>query len=213
MSRPRIVIADDHRIILEGLKKLLEAEFEVVEAVEDGRELLKAATRHRPDVIVADISMPNMNGLEAVRQIHKERKEIKIVFLTMHADAVYAANALEAGASGYVLKNSAPDELITAIHEALQGRAYVTSQIAGQLVQSYHEGKHRRIISAADLTPRQRDVLQLLADGYAIKDIAASLDISPKNVEYHKYRIMDLLGIKTTAELVRYAVAQGLVTR
>jgi DNA-binding NarL/FixJ family response regulator len=213
MSKPRIVLADDHRIILEGLKKLLEAEFEVVEAVEDGRELLKAATRQRPDVIVADISMPNMNGLEAVRQIHKERKEIKIVFLTMHADTAYAANALETGASGYVLKNSAPDELVTAIHEALQGRTYVTPQISSELVRAYHDGKHRRITSAADLTPRQRKVLQLLADGHAIKDIAASLDISPKNVEYHKYRIMDLLGIKTTAELVRYAVQQGLVTR
>lgn len=213
MSRPRIVIADDHRIILEGLKKLLEADFEVVGAAEDGVELLKAATRLRPDVIVVDISMPNMNGLEAVRQIHEKRKEIKIVFLTMHADTTYAANALAAGASGYVLKNSAPDELVLAINEALQGKTYVTPQIAGELVQAYQDGKHRQIASAADLTPRQREILQLLANGYAIKDIAASLDISPKNVEYHKYRLMDLLGIKTSAELVRYAVQQGLVTR
>lgn len=128
MSRPRIVIADDHRIILEGLKKLLEADFEVVGAAEDGVELLKAATRLRPDVIVVDISMPNMNGLEAVRQIHEKRKEIKIVFLTMHADTTYAANALAAGASGYVLKNSAPDELVLAINEALQGKTYYYSE-------------------------------------------------------------------------------------
>jgi DNA-binding NarL/FixJ family response regulator len=130
----------------------------------------------------------------------------------MHADVAYAVSAFEAGASGYVLKNSAPDELVTAIREALQGRTYVTSLIAGELVNAYRNGRNRRTVTAADLTPRQREVLQLLAKGYAVKDIAASLDISPKNVEYHKYRIMELLGIKTLAELVRYAVQQGLDT-
>lgn len=210
MSRPRILIADDHRIILEGLKRLLEPEFEVAGTVEDGRELLKAAARLRPDVIVADISMPNINGLEAVRQIHQAQGQIKVVFLTMHADVAYAVSAFEAGASGYVLKNSAPDELVTAIREALQGRTYVTSLIAGDLVNAYRNGRNRRDATAADLTSRQREVLQLLAKGYTVKDIAATLDISPKNVEYHKYRIMELLGIKTLAELVRYAMHQGL---
>lgn len=212
MSKPRVVIADDHRIMLEGLKRLLEPEFDVVEAVEDGRELLAAVTQQRFDVIVVDVSMPNMNGLEAVRQIRREDKEIKIVFLTMHANAAYATSALEAGASGYVLKSAATDELVTAIREALQGRTYITPQVAGELVQVCQDGTRRPITGAADLTHRQREILQLLAKGCAIKEIAASLDTSPKNVEYHKYRLMELLGIKTTAELVRYAVLQGLVT-
>jgi DNA-binding NarL/FixJ family response regulator len=209
MPKPRILLADDHRIILDGLKRVLEPEFEVAGAVEDGRELLKAAARLRPDVIVADISMPYLNGLEAVRQIHKTHPEIKVVFLTMHAEVAYAINAFKAGASGYVLKNSASDELVMAIREALQGRTFVTALIAGELVQAYQDGENRQTITAADLTIRQRDVLHLLAQGYTCKDIATSLTISTKNVEYHKYRIMELLGTKTLAELVRHAVQQG----
>jgi DNA-binding NarL/FixJ family response regulator len=212
MSRPRILLADDHRIILDGLKKVLDPEFEVAGSVEDGRELLKEAERLRPDVIVADISMPHLNGLEAVRQIHKTLPEIKVVFLTMHAEVAYAINAFGAGASGYVLKNSAADELVTAIREALQGRTFVTSLIAGELLQAYQNGMHRQAVTAADLTSRQREVLYLLAQGKAIKEIATSLNISTKNVEYHKYRIMELLGIKTTAELVRYAVQHDIAT-
>jgi DNA-binding NarL/FixJ family response regulator len=210
MSRPRVLIADDHRIVLEGLKRLLSPEFHVVGTVEDGQDLPKAAELLHPDVIVADISMPNLNGLEAVRQIHRVHAEIKVVFLTMHADVAYVVNGFEAGASGYILKNSAPDELVTAIREVLQGRNYVTSLIAGDLVQVYLKGRTRPAVTAADLTPRQQDVLKLLANGYSIKAISASLEISTKNVEYHKYRIMELLGIKTSAELIRYAVQQGL---
>jgi DNA-binding NarL/FixJ family response regulator len=209
MAKPRILLADDHRIILDGLQRVLEPEFEVVDAVEDGCELLKAVERLHPDVIVADISMPHLNGLEAVRQIHKTHPEIKVVFLTMHAEVAYALNAFEAGASGYVLKNSASDELVTAIREALQGRTFVTALIAGELVQAYQNGKHRQAVTVADLTSRQREVLHLLAQGCAIKEIATNLNISTKNVEYHKYRIMELLGIKTSTELVRYAIQQG----
>jgi DNA-binding NarL/FixJ family response regulator len=209
MPKPRILLADDHRIILDGLKRVLEPEFEVAGAVEDGRELLKAAARLRPDVIVADISMPYLNGLEAVRQIHKTHPEIKVVFLTMHAEVAYAINAFKAGASGYVLKNSASDELVTAIREALQGRTFVTALIAGELVQAYQDGENRQAVTAADLTSRQREVLHLLVQGCTCKDIATSLNISTKNVEYHKYRIMELLCTKTLAELVRHAVQQG----
>jgi len=204
------VIADDHRIILEGLKRLLEPEFQVAEAVEDGWELREAVARQRPDAIVVDISMPNMNGLEAVRQIREERSDLKIVFLTMHANAAYAASALAAGASGYVLKSAATDELVTAIREALLGRTYISPEIAGELVQARQDGKLRQIAGAADLTPQQREVLQLLAKGCAIKDIAAELGISPKTVEYHKYRLMEDLGAKTTAELIRYALKAGI---
>jgi DNA-binding NarL/FixJ family response regulator len=212
MNRPRILLADDHRIILEGLKKLLAPEFEIAGVVEDGKELVMAVANLKPDLIVADISMPNLNGLEATRQIRKAHGDVKIVFLTMHAEAAYAASAFEAGAAGYVLKNSAPDELITAIREALGGRTYVTPLIAGDLVKAYRNGRHQHPLTAADLTQRQRQVLQLIADGHSIKDIAASIDVSQKNVEYHKYRLMDLLGIKSTAELVKYAVEQGLIT-
>jgi len=211
MTKPRVLIADDHKIVLEGLKRLLDPEFDVVGTVEDGRELLEAAERLRPDVIVADISMPNLNGLEAVRQIKKLREKTKVVFLTMHPEVAYAVSAFEAGASGYVLKHSAPDELIIAIREALRGRTYVTPLVAGELLKSYQEGTHRKAAPFSGLSSRQREVLQLLAEGHSIKDISAILDVSTKNVEYHKYRMMELLGLKTSAELVRYAVKEGLV--
>jgi DNA-binding NarL/FixJ family response regulator len=210
MSRPRILIADDHRIVVEGLKRLLDPEFDVLGAVADGRELLAAAEKLRPDVIVADISMPNLNGIEAARQIKKVHEKMKVVFLTMHPDVAYAASAFEAGASGYVLKHSAPDELVTAIREALQGRTYVTPLVAGKLLRSYKEGTHRQADAASVLSSRQREVLQLLAEGYSVKEVAAILSVSTKTVEFHKYRTMEILGLKTLAELVRYAVKQGI---
>jgi len=210
MSRPRVLIADDHRIVVEGLKKLLSPEFEIAGAVADGRELVKAAEKLRPDVIVADISMPGLNGIDAVLQIKKVYKEMKVVFLTMHPDVAYAASALKAGASGYVLKHSAPDELVTAIRAALQGKTYVTSLIAGKLLQFYEEKASDKGEAVPVLTSREREVLQLLAEGRSAKEIAVILNLSVKTVEYHKYRMMENLGIKTLAELVRYAVKEGI---
>lgn len=210
MPKPRILIADDHKIVLEGLKGLLKEEFDVVEVVEDGRELLEATDRLRPDVIVADISMPNLNGIEAVRQIKKSNGNVKVVLLTMHPEVVYARSGFEAGASGYVLKHSAPDELIIAIREALEGRTYVTPLIAGGLLQSYLEGTQRKEESSSPLSSRQREILQLLAEGHTLKDISEILHVSPKTVEYHKYRMMEILGIDTSAGLVRYAMKQGV---
>ena len=210
MTKPRLLIADDHKIFAEGLKRLLNADFDIVGVVADGRELVAAAEKLRPDVIVVDISMPMLNGIEAVRQIKKVHPEIKVVFLTMHPDAAYAANAFKAGASGYVLKHSAPDELITAIREGLKGRTYVTPLIAGKLLHSYESGSHSEVDTVLSLTSRQREVLQLLAEGHSAKEIAAILNISTKTVEYHKYRMMEDLGIKTAAELIRYAVKQGI---
>jgi DNA-binding NarL/FixJ family response regulator len=210
MPKPRVLIADDHKIVLEGLRRLLSAEFDVLEAVGDGRELLEAADRLRPDVIVADISMPNLNGIEAVRQIKKSNENVKIVLLTMHAEVAYARGGFEAGASGYVLKHSAPDELIVAIREALQGRTYVTPLIAGGLLRSYREEAYQEKEPSSPLSSRQREILQLLAEGHSLKDISAILHVSPKTVEYHKYRMMELLGIHTSADLVRYAVKQGI---
>ena len=212
MARPRVLIADDHKIVVEGLKKMLQHDFDIAGTVEDGRELITSVEKHHPDVIIADVSMPMLNGIDAVRQIKKVHKTIKVVFLTMQLDVAYAVSAFKVGASGYVLKHSAPDELVTAINEALKGRTYVTPLIAGKLLQAYEEGSHTQTDKARSLTPRQREVLQLLAEGYSAKEIATILNISLKTVEYHKYRMMEDLGIKTLAELVRYAVKHGIET-
>jgi DNA-binding NarL/FixJ family response regulator len=212
MKKPRVLLADDHKIVLEGLKNLLGGEFEILGSVEDGRALVDQAATLHPDVIVADISMPQLNGIEAVRQIKKTDKNIKIVFLTMHPDATYAANAFEAGASGFVLKHSAPSELITAIHEAMKGRTYVTPLIAGDLIRTYQEGGTPEKDFLKKLSPRQREILQLLAEGKSAKEIASILDISTRTVEFHKYRMMEQLNIKTSAELVQYAVRHGLIS-
>ena len=212
MKKPRILLADDHQIVLEGLKSLLGGEFEVVGSVEDGRTLVNQAAALHPDVIVADISMPQLNGIEAARQIKKTDKNIKIVFLTMHPDATYAANAFEAGASGFVLKHSAPSELITAIHEAMKGRTYVTPLIAGDLIRTYQEGGSAEKDLFKKISPRQREILQLLAEGKSGKEIASILNISARTVEFHKYRMMEQLNIKTSAELVQYAVKHGIIS-
>ena len=207
MKKPRLLLADDHRIVLEGLRGLLEPEFEIAGAVADGPSLVAEARRLGPDVVVADISMPGLNGIEAARQIRAADERIRVVFLTMHADAGYAAGALEAGASGFVLKHSAPQELIHAIRDALQGRTYLTPAIAAEI-----NGVHRPGEPASALSPRQREVLQLLAEGKSTKEVAALLNISARTAEFHKYRIMEQLRIKTTAELVQYAIRHGLLT-
>jgi DNA-binding NarL/FixJ family response regulator len=212
MKKPRILLADDHNIVLMGLKSLLEGEFEIVGSVEDGRALVKQAAALQPDVIVADISMPQLNGIEAVRQIKRTDKNIKIVFLTMHPDPTYAASAFEAGASGFVLKHSAPSELITAIHEAMKGKTYVTPLIAGDLIHSYQEGVSPEKMLLKKISPRQREVLQLLAEGKSAKEIASVLEISTKTVEFHKYKMMEQLNIKTSAELIQYAMKHGIIS-
>jgi len=209
VKRARVLIADDHRIVAEGLRGLLKPEFDLVGIVEDGRELLAAAEKLQPDVIVADISMPLLNGIEAVRHIKKTHENIKVVFLTMHPDVTYAASAFEAGASGYVLKHSAPSELVAAIQSALRGKTYVTPLLAGELMQFY-KGKPAGRDELTRLTPRQREVLQLLAEGRSAKEIATILNISPRTVEFHKYRIMTDLGITSGAELVQYAIRHGI---
>ena len=196
----------------EGLRGLLEPEFELVGIVEDGRALLEAAEKLRPDVIVADISMPLLNGIDSVRQIKKTHEDIKVVFLTMHPDVTYAASAFEAGASGYVLKHSAPAELVTAIQSALKGKTYVTPLLAGELMQ-FHKERPGHRDELIRLTPRQREVLQLLTEGHSAKEIATILNISARTVEFHKYRIMDNLGISSVAELVQYAIKHGIAAQ
>ena len=212
MKKPRVLLADDHKIMIEGLKDLLKGEFEIVGSVEDGRALVEQASTLYPDVIVADISMPQLNGIEAARQIKKTDNNIKIVFLTMHPDATYAANAFEAGASGFVLKHSASSELIRAIHEAIKGRTYVTPLIAGDLIRTYQKGEAPEKSLFKNISPRQREILQLLAEGKTAKEISSILNISTKTVEFHKYKMMEKLKIKTSAEVVLYAMKHGIIS-
>jgi DNA-binding NarL/FixJ family response regulator len=212
MNKPRILIADDHQILAEGLRGLLEPEFEVVGVVANGRELVAAAKQHRPDVIVADITMPSLSGIEAAVQLRDVGVTAKVVFLTMHRDVAYARLAMEAGASGFVLKHSVASELVTAVREALRGRTYVTPMIAGELLQSYHEGDSGPRHSVQRLTARQREVLQLFAEGSSAKEVAAVLKISSRTAEAHKAHILEALGLKTTAELVQYAIRNGIIS-
>ena len=212
MSKPRILIADDHQILAEGLRSLLEPEFEVVAVVADGRELVAAAKKHRPDVIVADITMPSLNGIEAAVQLRDLGVNAKVVFLTMHRDVAYARRAMEAGAAGYVLKHSVASELVTAVREALRGQTYVTPIIAGELLQAYREGDSGSRDSGQRLTARQREVLQLIAEGRSAKEMAVVLKISIRTAEAHKAHIQETLGLRTTAELVQYAIRTGIIS-
>jgi DNA-binding NarL/FixJ family response regulator len=212
MKRTRVLLADDHKIILDGLKSLLEPEFELVGQVEDGRALVSAAEKLRPDVIVVDISMPLLNGIDAVRQIKKIDPRVKVVFLTMHPDVTYAIRAFEAGASGYVLKHSASSELLMAIHEATKGRSYVTPMIAGELLQAYKGGTYRQGGDAEQLTQRQREILQLLVEGNSAKEVANLLNISPRTVEFHKYNMMAKLKLKSVSALIQYAIKHGFAS-
>jgi DNA-binding NarL/FixJ family response regulator len=210
MKKPRVLLADDHRVVAEGLRRLLELDFDVVGIVSDGRELVAAAKALDPDAVVLDISMPSLNGIEAARQMKAANSRAKVVFLTMHREVAYAERALEAGASGFVLKHSATSELVTAIHEALKGGTYITPQIAGDLLDSFRRGPAAGAETPGGLTPRQREVLQLVAEGRSAKEIAALLRISRRTAEFHKARLMETLGVQTTAELIQYAIRTGV---
>ena len=207
MTRPRILMADDHAMLLEAFRALLEPEFEVVGTVTDGRMLLEEFSRLHPDVVVLDIAMPLLNGLDAGRQLRAQRASVKLIYLTMNPDPDLAGEALRLGASGYVLKSSAAHELTQAIHEALRGRSYITPLITRDVVGSLigHQAGRQ------ELTTRQREVLQLLAEGRSMKEVAAILNLTPRTVAFHKYRMMEQLRLKTSAELVQFAVRQGVV--
>ncbi len=205
MKRVRVLIADDHVLLLDAFERLLEPEFEVVGKATNGRELVKLALELQPEVIVGDMSMPELNGLEAARQVLSKRPETRIVLLTVHEDEVLAADAFRAGVAGFVVKRSAAGELQRAIHDVLAGKTYLTPLVAGGDVGSLAEEPIRQ--SPVDrLTPREREVLQLLAEGYAMKQIGARLGITARTVAFHKYKMMETLELKTTAELVRFAV-------
>ena len=206
MSVPRVLLADDHVLLLGAFEKLLAADCTIVGQVSDGRALVAAAEQLKPDVIVLDISMPLLNGLEAARQIKKKLNNVKLVFLTMNEDADLAAEAFRAGASAYLLKRSATSELPAAIREVMQGRSYITPLVADGLVGSLiHDAAPHQ------LTPRQREVLQLLAEGRSMKEVGSVLNLTPRTVAFHKYRMMEQLKVKSTAELIQYAVKHHIV--
>jgi DNA-binding NarL/FixJ family response regulator len=209
--RPRVLLADDHLMVAEALTSLLTPEFDLVGVVEDGRQLIEAAGKLRPDVIVADIAMPHLNGIDALIRLREEGYKVPVVFLTMHRDVTFARRALEAGASGFVLKHSASVELVAALHAALRGKTYLTPQVAGEVLEAMRQGPEQADNPVGALTPRQREVLQLLAEGRSAKEIASILSISTRTVEFHKYQMMETLGARSNAELIHFAIKNGLV--
>lgn len=210
MKRTRILLADDHTMLVEAIASLLEPEFEVAGVFPDGRALLEAACELNPDLVVMDISMPMLNGLDTGRRLRELRPAVKLIYLTMNDDPDLAAEAFRLGASGYVLKTCSSSELIQAIREALRGRCYVTPLVTkgmvGSFVQKAMRNKHPQ-----KLTLRQREVLQLLAEGRSMKEVAGLLDITPRTVAFHKYTMMEHLHISTSAELVQFAVRNSIV--
>jgi DNA-binding NarL/FixJ family response regulator len=210
VTPPRIMLADDHTILLEAFRKLLEPHFEIVGIVSDGRALLDAAPNLKPDVIVVDVGMPLMNGLEAGLRLKEMMPSAKIIFLTMNDDPDLAVNAMRSGASGYLLKRSAAAELIHAIHLALKGKSYVTPQIARGMEKAFINNPNPKDRAKA-LTPRQREVVQLLAEGKSMKEVASVLNVTPRTVAFHKYRVMEELNLQSTAELVQFAMKSRIL--
>lgn len=210
MPKPRIVLGDDHSLILEGLRSVLQNDFEIAGIATNGRELVEIAERLKPDAVVLDISMPLLNGMEAARQIRKTIPATKLLFVTQKSEREYVKAALQMGASGYILKQSLVSELVPALREVLNGRFYITPDLRNGLPGIWHSTQNPSELFATELTPRQREILQLVAEGKSNKEIAALLSISIKTVDFHKAAIMDELGIRSTAELTRYALRQGI---
>jgi len=209
MAKPRVILADDHTLLLEAFDKLLSAECDIVARVTDGRALVEAVRQHHPDIVVLDLAMPLLNGLDAARQIKQIDRSVRLVFVTMNEDPDVAAEAFRAGGSAYLLKRSAGSELLTAIREAMRHRSYVTPLVTegmlGSLIHANAETPSR------ELTSRQREVLQLLAEGKSMKEVASILNVSARTVAFHKYRMMEQLKIKTNAELIQYAIRHHVI--
>jgi DNA-binding NarL/FixJ family response regulator len=212
MKRPRVLLADDHTLFLQGISKLLETEIEVVDTVQDGSALLPAVKQHQPDVVLLDIAMPVLNGLDAARQLKKASPAVPIIFLSMHMNPAYVTEAFRVGGKGYLLKGCEASEVLTAIHEVLKGRSYVTPLVTKETLSSLLQSAERGASSrrGAQLTGRQRQVLQLLAEGRTTKEMARLLSISVRTVEFHKSRLMEELGAHSRADLIKYAIASGL---
>ena len=208
MRRGTILLADDHAIVTDGLARILkDAHFDVVGAVRDGQQLLDAATRLRPDVIITDLAMPGLSGLDALARLRAARVQSKVIVLTMHHDADLAADAIRGGASGFLLKESAGDELLIAVRHALDGKVYITPTVTQEIMERMAGPAQAK---EPQVTPRQRDILRLIVKGQRMKEIAATLGLSTRTVEGHKYQMMEALGVTSTAELVRYALERRL---
>lgn len=211
MKRARVLLADDHVLILEGFRKVLEPHYEVVDSVRDGRSLVEAALRLKPDLIIVDISMPLLSGLEAARQIRKKLPRVKLLFVTVHASPAYLREALTAGASGYVLKSSAREEILGAVEEALAGRIYVTPGVVGKDVDLPLWQGAKGLGAIGRLTSREREILQMVAEGQTAQKIGAVLKISPKTVVFHRNNLKQKLGAHSIGDLTRRAVQEGLI--
>jgi len=208
---PRVLIADDHTLVAEACRKLLENEYEVVQTVSDGRALVRAVAEFRPHLVIVDVAMPLLNGLDAAQQAKELLPSVKLIFLTMNHDADLAAEAFRRGASGYLLKTCAASELATAVREVLRGKSYLSPMIAKDTVDFLLRQDKKLIDEADKLTERQREVLQLLAEGKCMKEVAAVLNLTTRTVAFHKYRIMEVLNVRTNAELVQYAIRNHLI--
>lgn len=207
----RIIIGDDHRLLADACKNLLEPEFEVLEIVTDGRALVRSALAHKPDIVILDIAMPRLNGLDAGEQIKHKLPATKLLFLTMNSAADVAAEAFRRGASGYVLKHSAAEELLTAIRKVAHGESYLSPLIARETVTFLlNQGKPRS--DERRITKRQSEILQLLAEGMSMKEVASVLELKPGTVAFHKYRMMETLGVRTNAELLEYAIKRQMTS-
>jgi DNA-binding NarL/FixJ family response regulator len=208
---PRILIADDHTLVAEACRKLLEGEYEVVATVSDGRALVRAVAELRPHLVIVDVSMPLLNGLDAAQQAKELLPSVKVIFLTMNHDADLAAEAFRRGASGYLLKTCAASELAIAVREVLRGKSYLSPMIAKDTVDFLLRQDKRLVEEGQKLTERQREVLQLLAEGKCMKEVAAVLNLTTRTVAFHKYRIMEVLNVRSNAELVQYAIRNHLI--
>jgi len=209
MAGPRVLLADDHNLLLGALETLLAPDCEIVGTASDGRTLVAEAQRLKPDIVILDIGMPLLNGLDAGRQIKQLCTGVKLVFVTMNEDPDLAAEAFRAGASAYVLKRSAASELLVAVREVMKGRSYVTPLLTEGLVESFMDAAGRK--PPHELTPRQREVLQLLVEGHSMKQVAALLNVTPRTVAFHKYRMMEQLNIRSSAELIQFAITRHII--
>jgi len=208
---PRVLIADDHTLVAEACRKLLEADYDVVQTVSDGRALVRAVAEFRPHLVIVDVAMPLLNGLDAAQQAKELVPSVKLIFLTMNHDADLAAEAFRRGASGYLLKTCAASELAIAVREVLRGKSYLSPMIAKDTVDFLIRQDKKFVDESDKLTERQREVLQLLAEGKCLKEVAAVLNLTTRSVAFHKYRIMEVLNVRTNAELVQYAIRNHLI--
>lgn len=210
MGLPRVLLADDHPLIIGGIRRILTTEVEVVGTAKNGRELVDAALRLKPDIAIVDIGMPVLNGIDAAREIRKKLPGTRVIFL--HDEKIYVGEAMKAGARGYLLKSSAEEELLIAIREVMAGRRYITPLIPRAILDAATPRRRGENVQSADLSPRQKQVLQLIAQGRTAKEIARILNLSVKTAEFHKYNIMRKLALHNTAELTKYAMQKGLIT-